>query len=164
MRKILAPLIVAVVAGVGVGGQALPAYASTAPHAASSGPVPKPITIEVVDSFSRGNVWANLNGMTLYRYDLDTSSKVACTGDCAVTWPPLLHKKGDPALHLPPDYPGTLTLVRLRVAASRSSTTARRCTRTSVTTSPARPTATGRRNLARSFGAGHPVAGLAGGG
>ncbi len=113
MRKILAPLIVAVVAGVGCsGGQALPAYASTAPHAASSGPVPKPITIEVVDSFSRGNVWADLNGMTLYRYDLDTSSKVACTGDCAVTWPPLLHKKGDPALHLPPDYPGTLTLVR----------------------------------------------------
>jgi predicted lipoprotein with Yx(FWY)xxD motif len=113
MRKILAPLIVAVVVGVACSGaQALPAYASTAVRTASGPPVPTPITIEVVTSFSLGNVWADLNGMTLYRYDLDTSSKVACTGTCASTWPPLLHKKGDPALHLPPGYPGILTLVK----------------------------------------------------
>ena len=107
MRKILAPLIVAVVAGVGCSaGQELPA------HAASTAPVPPPITIEVVTAFGFGNVWADLNGMTLYRYDLDTRGTVACTGTCANTWLPLLHKKSDPALHLPPDYPGTLTLVK----------------------------------------------------
>lgn len=34
------------------------------------------------------------NGLTLYRLTTETDGKVACTGECASTWPPLLASSG----------------------------------------------------------------------
>jgi predicted lipoprotein with Yx(FWY)xxD motif len=33
-------------------------------------------------------------GLTLYHYTADKGKKIACTGQCAVFWPPLLIKRG----------------------------------------------------------------------
>ena len=42
-----------------------------------------------VQKTSMGNVLADPNGMTLYTFDKDTPGKSACTGECAVHWPPM---------------------------------------------------------------------------
>lgn len=34
------------------------------------------------------------SGLTLYRLTTETDGKIACTGDCAATWPPLLAESG----------------------------------------------------------------------
>ena len=40
---------------------------------------------------SKGEVWADANGMTLYTYDRDTeANKSTCAGNCANNWPPLM--------------------------------------------------------------------------
>lgn len=41
-----------------------------------------------------GTVLNGPNGLTLYRLTTETDGKIACTGDCAVTWPPLLASSG----------------------------------------------------------------------
>ena len=41
-----------------------------------------------------GAVLVDARGMTLYTYDKDTPGKSACTGICAVAWPPALAAKG----------------------------------------------------------------------
>ncbi|WP_433287315.1 COG4315 family predicted lipoprotein [Pseudonocardia sp. CA-142604] len=43
---------------------------------------------------SLGNVVVDGQGFTLYRFDKDTAnpSRSNCTGQCAVTWPPVLTK------------------------------------------------------------------------
>ncbi len=41
-----------------------------------------------------GEVLVDARGMTLYTYDKDTPGKSACTGICAVAWPPVLAAKG----------------------------------------------------------------------
>ena len=38
-------------------------------------------------------VLTNAKGFTLYTFKPDTATKTACTGKCAVTWPPLLAKQ-----------------------------------------------------------------------
>ena len=38
-------------------------------------------------------VLTNAKGFTLYTFKPDTATKTACTGKCAVTWPPLLAKE-----------------------------------------------------------------------
>ncbi len=38
-------------------------------------------------------VLTDAKGFTLYTFKPDTSTKTACTGKCAVTWPPLLAKQ-----------------------------------------------------------------------
>jgi predicted lipoprotein with Yx(FWY)xxD motif len=46
-----------------------------------------------------GSVLTGPNGMTLYYLTTDTSSSSACTGQCAVVWPPLVAPAGaQPAL------------------------------------------------------------------
>jgi predicted lipoprotein with Yx(FWY)xxD motif len=42
-------------------------------------------------------VLADASGRTLYYFTPDTATSVACTGDCASLWPPLLLASGDPA-------------------------------------------------------------------
>src|SRR5258705_6384001 len=42
-------------------------------------------------------VLADTSGRTLYYFMPDTATTVACTGDCASLWPPLLLASGDPA-------------------------------------------------------------------
>lgn len=41
-------------------------------------------------------VLTNSQGLTLYYFTSDTSSKVACTGGCASLWPPLVSSSGSP--------------------------------------------------------------------
>lgn len=42
-------------------------------------------------------VLVNANAQTLYYLTSDTSTTVACTGQCATFWPPLLLPSGDPS-------------------------------------------------------------------
>jgi predicted lipoprotein with Yx(FWY)xxD motif len=49
------------------------------------------------------------NGMTLYIFDRDSAGMSACTGGCAMTWPPLLLAEGDPVP--PADLPGVLAVI-----------------------------------------------------
>lgn len=42
-------------------------------------------------------VLVNANAQTLYYLTADTSTTVACSGQCATFWPPLLLPAGDPA-------------------------------------------------------------------
>ncbi len=48
-------------------------------------------------------------GLTLYYFMPDTATRVACTGGCATTWPPLISASGTPSSD--PALPGTLTVV-----------------------------------------------------
>ena len=58
--------------------------ATSAPAAAGSS-----VTISSA-STSLGTVLTGANGLTLYRFDPDTSTTSACTGSCATTWPPVV--------------------------------------------------------------------------
>jgi predicted lipoprotein with Yx(FWY)xxD motif len=77
----------------------------------ASGPKPPPITVEVLTSPKLGLVLADLNGMTLYQHDLETNGNIVCTGDCLLSWSPLLHTPGAP-LKMPPGRHGTLSVVK----------------------------------------------------
>lgn len=46
-------------------------------------------------------VLVDSKGMTVYTYDNDTATKSACTGKCAVNWPPVIVTDSKPT---PPDY------------------------------------------------------------
>lgn len=39
---------------------------------------------------AKGKVLADARGMTLYTFDRDSAGTSACTGQCALNWPPLL--------------------------------------------------------------------------
>jgi predicted lipoprotein with Yx(FWY)xxD motif len=53
-------------------------------------------------------VLTDAKGMTLYYFMLDTTTRSACAGDCAVIWPPLL---STPAPGPKEKLPGKLTVV-----------------------------------------------------
>jgi predicted lipoprotein with Yx(FWY)xxD motif len=78
---------------------------------AAAAPSPLPLTVQLEDSPTLGRVLADLDGHTLYRYDLDTATAISCTGTCTTTRKPLVHHAGDP-LRLPPGIAGTLTTVQ----------------------------------------------------
>jgi len=61
---------------------------ATATTAASSGPVVKTATATV--DGKTVTILTDAQGKTLYYFTPDTASKVACTGGCASTWPPLI--------------------------------------------------------------------------
>jgi len=47
---------------------------------------------------SLGTILVTKKGLTLYYYTADTPTKIACTGSCAQSWPPLLYTgSGTPA-------------------------------------------------------------------
>ncbi len=48
-------------------------------------------------------------GLTLYYFTPDTATKLACTGGCATTWPPLTAPSGTPTSN--PTLPGVLTVI-----------------------------------------------------
>jgi predicted lipoprotein with Yx(FWY)xxD motif len=55
-------------------------------------------------------ILTNAQGMTLYYFKPDTSTKISCTGTCAKNWPPLLFTtSGSPSSAT--SLPGTLSLV-----------------------------------------------------
>jgi predicted lipoprotein with Yx(FWY)xxD motif len=53
-------------------------------------------------------VLKNSQGRTLYYFTSDTSTKVACTGGCAVNWPPLLAESVPASL---PGLPGKFAVL-----------------------------------------------------
>lgn len=43
---------------------------------------------------TKGGMFVDAKGMTLYTFDKDTSGKSACNGPCATNWPPLVVADG----------------------------------------------------------------------
>jgi predicted lipoprotein with Yx(FWY)xxD motif len=86
---------------VAVAGAMLVACGSTSPSTASASPTATTQTvITVVVKTVAGQqvpVLANSNAMTLYYLTSDTATTVACSGQCATFWPPLLLPAGTPA-------------------------------------------------------------------
>ena len=75
------PLTVVALAGCGGGGsKAAPAP----PKTASGGPA----TVGVAN-VALGKILVNSQGRTLYLFQKDSGTTSACTGACAVNWPPL---------------------------------------------------------------------------
>jgi predicted lipoprotein with Yx(FWY)xxD motif len=74
--------LVALAAGCGGGGATA---ATSAPPKTSSG---QAATVGVVKT-GLGQVLVNSQGRTLYLFKADQGTKSACTGACAVAWPPL---------------------------------------------------------------------------
>jgi len=66
----------------------------------SSSPTPSTQAVVAVEAKTvKGQteaVLVNANAQTLYYLTSDTSSTVACSGQCATFWPPLLLPTGDP--------------------------------------------------------------------
>ena len=80
---LLAPISAIVIAACGGGGSG-----STAPPATAS--VSGAGTHKIAtESTSLGNVLVDAHGRTLYLFEKDTATKSACSGACAVAWPPL---------------------------------------------------------------------------
>ena len=76
------PLTALAVAGCGGGGAAT---AATAPPRTTSG---TPATVGVAKT-GLGNILVDSQGRTLYLFKADKGTTSACSGTCAVAWPPL---------------------------------------------------------------------------
>jgi predicted lipoprotein with Yx(FWY)xxD motif len=63
-------------------------------------------TVRTFDAGELGVILVGSNGMTLYIFDRDEAGVSNCSGQCAVTWPPLLIETGDPIA--PANLAGTL--------------------------------------------------------
>jgi predicted lipoprotein with Yx(FWY)xxD motif len=75
------PLVALAFAGCGGGGQS----ASAAPPTTDNG---RPATIGIANG-DLGKILVNAQGRTLYLFQKDSGQQSACTGACAVNWPPL---------------------------------------------------------------------------
>src|SRR5690348_2236295 len=84
---VLIPLAGLALAACGGGGAAT---ASPPPAPASSKPATstKTATVRVATS-SLGKILVDSHGRTLYLFKADTGGKSACSGGCAIAWPPL---------------------------------------------------------------------------
>ena len=83
------------------------------------------------------NLLTNANGLTLYWFAPDTSTKSACYGSCAAYWPPVT---GTPSAG--PGVTGTLGTITRTDGTKQATYDGIRCTPTSPTAHPARPAAT----------------------
>lgn len=114
MRRMLPTLAIILATTLGL---ALAACGSTSTgSAASSGVTPTTVpTTPVVQTHSVTidgkpvTTLADMTGKTLYYFTPDTSSAVACTGQCASFWPPLLLPSGTPGSSA--SLSGTLAVV-----------------------------------------------------
>ncbi|MDQ3641747.1 MAG: hypothetical protein M3450_09910 [Actinomycetota bacterium] len=71
--------------------------ASTAAAAASTTTAAAKPTVSTANS-SLGTIFVDASGKTLYTWDRDTTGSTStCTGNCAVTWPPLVLPSGTTA-------------------------------------------------------------------
>jgi predicted lipoprotein with Yx(FWY)xxD motif len=79
--------------------------AATTPSAAPAAPAQPPVasnpsaSAPVVQSREHpqlGRILVDAAGKTLYVFDRDTPGVSNCSGNCAVTWPPVLLLSGDP--------------------------------------------------------------------
>jgi predicted lipoprotein with Yx(FWY)xxD motif len=74
----------------------------------SAGPLVK--TASATVGGASETILTNAQGMTLYYFDPDTASTIACTGSCAQLWPPLL--EGDnSSLQAPAGVTGTISVL-----------------------------------------------------
>ena len=78
------PLAALAVAGCG-GGSDGNSAAITPPETSSGGAA----TIGLANEGKLGKVLVDKSGNTLYLFEKDTAGKSACTGACAINWPPL---------------------------------------------------------------------------
>jgi predicted lipoprotein with Yx(FWY)xxD motif len=76
------------------GGGDNPATAASTPPKAADG---KTATIGLADAGSLGKVLVDSSGRTLYLFQKDSGTTSACSGQCAVAWPPL-RASGKPAV------------------------------------------------------------------
>ena len=86
---------VSVLLAAGCSSNGSPAPASTSAGAAATGGSSAGSAASATlstTSTSLGTVLTGANGLTLYRFDPDTSTTSACTGGCASVWPPVLGK------------------------------------------------------------------------
>lgn len=81
---------------------------STTPAASPAAPARGTAALQVATSASLGKILADSSGFTLYTFSHDTAGTSACTGTCAVNWPPLTVPSGGTAASLPSGVPGTL--------------------------------------------------------
>lgn len=86
------------------GGTATPATGSPTSSAA-----PDITTASITVAGKIQTVLKNSKGLTLYYFTPDTPTRVACTGGCASTWPPLLATSDTPIAS--PALPGKLTVL-----------------------------------------------------
>lgn len=88
------------------------ACGSSASPAAATSPSPSgTIVVAEVGKSVKGQteaVLTNSTGATLYYLTSDTATTVACSGQCATFWPPLLLPSGQPAAAV--SLPGKLTV------------------------------------------------------
>ena len=80
--------------------------ASTSATTAASTTTTAATSIGVATDAKLGQILVDGSGRTLYHFSKDTGTTIACTGDCATTWPPLLA----PADGLPTTGPAGGTL------------------------------------------------------
>jgi predicted lipoprotein with Yx(FWY)xxD motif len=78
------PLTALAVAG--CGGSGKDATASSGPPKTATG---RTATVGVNDNGKLGKILVDSRGRTLYLFKKDSGTKSACTGGCAVAWPPL---------------------------------------------------------------------------
>jgi predicted lipoprotein with Yx(FWY)xxD motif len=85
MSAAAALLSAAALAACGGGGGSPASGASTPPKAAGG----QTATVGVADAGSLGKVLVDSSDSTLYLFQKDSGTASACTGPCAVAWPPL---------------------------------------------------------------------------
>jgi predicted lipoprotein with Yx(FWY)xxD motif len=111
--KGLAATLPAVVALAACGGGGQSASSTSQASPASQPAQPSAMALIHTASVQVGNqsmtVLKDPKGLTLYYYTPDTSTKIACTGQCAKIWPPLLASSGTPTSASP--LPGKLTVM-----------------------------------------------------
>lgn len=92
--RYLAAVVLVVVAGACAKSSTTTSTTSAAPSglpasAAPSASAMASTTVHTADS-SLGKILVDSSGKTLYHFDKDSPTTIACTGSCADTWPPLL--------------------------------------------------------------------------
>ena len=80
-----AVLLLAALAVAGCGGSGTKASAPSSPPTTASG-VAATVSVE---NAGLGNILVSSQGRTLYMFSMDSGTMSACTGACAVNWPPL---------------------------------------------------------------------------
>jgi predicted lipoprotein with Yx(FWY)xxD motif len=83
------------------GGQSATTAAAPVTTAAATATTAPAAVLKTANSGQFGTILVDATGKSLYTFDRDTSPTSACTGNCAVTWPPLLLPAGASGTSVP---------------------------------------------------------------